>query len=571
MCSESKKTARGLAVTLLLAAGCSDGGLRAPTGHGGGTAGSSGVGSAGGAGGGSGASTGGSGAVGAAGTGASGAPGTGLGGTASPGCLPPALTTVTLSLAANPIEWDQQTVATAAGFDQCGEAIATGPASYASSDPVIAAINPTTGGIFALSTGATTITATIEGKTAAQILTVFKAPIRINEIQSNSDAPGGWVELFNPTAAPVDMSGWVLAGEDLFQELEVSAGTTLAPGGFLIIDEASFPQGLGAAGVVHLFSGYGVQVDEYGWDATPATTYGRCPDGAGDFTTTTAPTKGAANACSPPAFTTIRLSLADDSIEQGQTTTATVTALDQFGAPIVAGPVTYGADAPYASVDSTGSILGVSPGTTQITATIDGRTVSQALTVFRSPIVINEVWPNGDAPGGWVELFNPTTANVDMSGWTVTGRDVTARFVLPAGTTIAPGGYVVVDESSLPLGLNASDRGHLIGRYGIQVDTRNWTVDPGGPRMAAAPMATVPSLLRPAPSKGAANDMPSAVTARPLRGQARARRSGPFPAPGRSRGHHCRLSPGPVPEASSVLSATTTSSGVVFSEGTMVS
>ena len=510
MCSRAK-TARGLALTLLLAAGCSDG-LRTPTGHGGGSAGSSGMESAGGSGVGGnggvggigGASTGGSGVGGAAGTGIGGAAATGVGGATANGCLPPALTTVTLSLAANPIEWEQQTVATAAAFDQCGEPIATGPASYASSDPVIAAVNPTTGGIFAVSPGATTITATIEGKTAAQILTVFKAPIRINEIQSNGNDPGGWVELFNPTAAPVDMSGWVLAGEDLFQELEVPAGTTMAPGGFLVIDEASFPQGLGAAGIVHLFSGYGVQVDEYAWNATPATTYGRCPDGTGDFTTTRAPTKGAANACSPPALTTIRLSLADNSIELGQTTTATVTALDQFDAPIAVGPVTYGSDAPYASVDPTGSILGVSPGATQITATIDGRTVSQTLTVFRSPIVINEVWPNGDAPGGWVELFNPTTANVDMSGWTVSGRDVTARFVLPAGTTIAPGGYVVVDESSLPLGLNASDRVHLIGRYGIQVDTRSWTVDPAT-SYGRCPDGDGPFIATAAPSKGAAN------------------------------------------------------------------
>jgi hypothetical protein len=66
---------------------------------------------------------------------------------------------------------------------------------------------------------------------------------------------------------------------------------------------------LGAADATRLFAPNGTTVvDSFAWTTHAATTYGRCPNGTGDFTTTSTSTKGTANDCSgggggpPPAL-----------------------------------------------------------------------------------------------------------------------------------------------------------------------------------------------------------------------------------------------------------------------------
>ena len=85
-----------------------------------------------------------------------------------------------------------------------------------------------------------------------------------------------------------------------------------------------------------------------------------------------------------PALTTVRLTLAADSIEVGQTTTATVTALDQYGLPIAAGPAKFTSSSPDVATvnESTGAIEAISPGTAQITVTIAGKTAQRTITVL---------------------------------------------------------------------------------------------------------------------------------------------------------------------------------------------
>ncbi len=63
------------------------------------------------------------------------------------------------------------------------------------------------------------------------------------------------------------------------------------------------------------------------------------------------------------------------------------------------------------------------------------------------PIVINEVLyhPRDENTGGeWIELFNRTTSDVDISGWAFT-RGVSITFA--AGTVVPAGGYLVVTRS----------------------------------------------------------------------------------------------------------------------------
>lgn len=208
------------------------------------------------------------------------------------------LTTVDVTLESASIEVGQFSTASAVALDQYAEPITASTITFSSSNPEVAAVSPTTGKIFAISPGTAFITATIDGRSGQRTIAVAKAPtVRINEIKSNGDAPGGWVEFFNATNVPVDLSGWTLTDGSVFHSVVLPSGTTVPAGGFLVLDESVFPVGLGASDGIHLFSRYGVLVDGFFWTDNVATSYGRCPDGTGDFGTTTVVTKGAPNSC----------------------------------------------------------------------------------------------------------------------------------------------------------------------------------------------------------------------------------------------------------------------------------
>jgi hypothetical protein len=79
-------------------------------------------------------------------------------------------------------------------------------------------------------------------------------------------------------------------------------------------------------------------------------------------------------------------------------------------------------------------------------------------------VVINEVMaengmvvPNGGFFPDWLELHNSGAQSVNLTGWSLTDDSNPRKFVFPANTTIAPGGYLVVwcDTNSLVPGLRA--------------------------------------------------------------------------------------------------------------------
>ena len=103
------------------------------------------------------------------------------------------------------------------------------------------------------------------------------------------------MELTNTGSTTVDLGGYVLRDNDDDHAYTIPAGTTVAAGGFTVLDEAAFGFGLGKADSARLFDARGAVVDSTSWTAHATTTYGRNPDGTGDFAETAAPTKGAAN------------------------------------------------------------------------------------------------------------------------------------------------------------------------------------------------------------------------------------------------------------------------------------
>jgi hypothetical protein len=121
--------------------------------------------------------------------------------------------------------------------------------------------------------------------------------LKINEVESNGGTPGDWVELVNTGSAPADIGGYVVKDNDDSHVFTIPAGTTIAAGGHYVADvEPVF--GLGSADSARLFAPDGTTLlDSYSWTEHATTTYGRCPDGTGSFTTTNASTRGAVNAC----------------------------------------------------------------------------------------------------------------------------------------------------------------------------------------------------------------------------------------------------------------------------------
>lgn len=77
-----------------------------------------------------------------------------------------------------------------------------------------------------------------------------------------------------------------------------------------------------------------------------------------------------------------------------------------------------------------------------------------APSMARAAVIINEVQydDNGGDDREFVELYNDGVAAVDISGWTVIGRDVTTvnpSATIPAATSIAAGGYYVISNTGV--------------------------------------------------------------------------------------------------------------------------
>ena len=277
-----------------------------------------------------------------------------------------------------------------------------------------------------LSNVVTIATAVTEGCPAGPAL-------RINEVESNGGTPGDWVELFNPGATPVNLTGFVFKDNDDSRNYVIPTAA-IPPGGYLLLEEAAFNFGLGTPDSARLFRPDGSLAASYSWTPHAATTYGRCPNGSGALTTTTSSTKGASNDCS-------------------------------------------------------------------------------------IAVKINEIESDSGSSGDWVEFFNSGTAAVDLSGFTFRDSEDTRAYTIPAGTTIAAGGYLVIEESSLGFALDAADSARLFDPSGGLVDSYTWTSH-AATSFGRCPNGAGPFVTTLATSKGTVNACPGDVSFLPWPGAA---------------------------------------------------
>ncbi|MET0767298.1 MAG: lamin tail domain-containing protein [Aeromicrobium sp.] len=221
--------------------------------------------------------------------------------------------------------------------------------------------------------------------------------VRINEIESNGDKVGDWVELTNIGGSTVDVSGWKILDNDaahVATPVVIPANTTIAPGAFYsIYTEHNQTPGFGLGGVdsatLYLADGT-TTVDTHAWTAHAPTTFGRCPDGVGAIRATTTSTRSASNAC--------------------------------------------------------------------------------------SPVRINEIESNDPAAGpDWVELTNVSAAAIDISGWVVKDSTDVGSYTFPAGSSLGANGYTTVDLGGELAGLGGADSVRLFDATGALAESHAWT------------------------------------------------------------------------------------------------
>lgn len=358
--------------------------------------------------------------------------------------------------------------------------------------------------------------------------TAVDAPtVRINEVESNGDVVGDWIEIVNTGSSTVDVSGWtVLDNDGTHTPLAFVSGSTLAPGGYLSIytePAGGGGFGLGGADSARLFSDAAgtTLVDSYNWTTHASTTYGRCPDGTGAFATTTTSTRGAANAC-PPVFSPAAVKI-NEVESNGDSVGDWVELVNTSGAPgDISGWKLVDNDSshPFAvvpngtviapggfysiytefpppgfglgSADSAtlyqadGTSLVDSYAWTSHAATTygrcpDGTGAFRTTTVATrgaanacSPVRLNEIESSDPASGpDFVELVNLSNVPVDLTGWVIKDSGEADATTLPTGTTLPANGRLLVD--TLLAGLGSSDSARLFDPSNALIDSYSWT------------------------------------------------------------------------------------------------
>lgn len=386
--------------------------------------------------------------------------------------------------------------------------------------------------------------------------------IVINEVDSQ---PSDWVEFFNPGTAPLDISGYEIRDNSDDHRWQFLPGTTIAAGAYLVVDQNtigtvdgtpqkfSAPIGIGSADRIRLYDATGTQLDDtLPWNGhaaidgdAAAATLARCPDGEGAFVLAYA-TPGAANECVLPAVVINEIESNGDATDWVEVVNTGATAVDMSGWSLMdSDPVGHAAETtplPAGTTLAPGAYFvfdqyvnftfGLGGGDTVTVRDAAGATVAEhAYTAHAkgvwarcadgsgdladvavstkgqrnacgNPVRINEVETDGGSPDDWVELVNPTAATLDVSGIVVKDDDDAHAYAIPAETTIAAGGYLVIDD--LGFGLGKGDAVRLFDGD-LVIDETAWGADHAATTWGRCPDTTGAFAVTAEPTKGAAN------------------------------------------------------------------
>ncbi|MGO2930983.1 lamin tail domain-containing protein [Microbacterium sp.] len=323
--------------------------------------------------------------------------------------------------------------------------------------------------------------------------------------------------------------------------------------------------GIGSGDQIRLYDRAGTKFDEtHSWSEHAnidgdeiAATLARCPDGTGAFVLAYA-TPGAANECVPPtvAINEINSQGAPDWAEIVNTGTDPV---DISGWTLMDNdPVGHAADvmpladgtilAPgeYFVFDGTDHFtFGLGNGDMVTIRNADGLTVAEHVypahadgvwarcedgtgdfvdvavgtpgirNACGNPVRINEVESDGEPD--WIELVNPTGAELDVSGIVVKDDDDAHSYEIAVGTSIPANGYLVIDDLDFGIGkddtVRVFDGDHL-------VDSTSWGDSHASTTWGRCPDTNGPFAATAEPTPGEANICPGEIAVSPWPGSA---------------------------------------------------
>ncbi|MBW7885394.1 MAG: lamin tail domain-containing protein [Caldilineaceae bacterium] len=357
--------------------------------------------------------------------------------------------------------------------------------------------------------------------------------LRINELMASNnstlvdpdepDETPDWIEIYNPTASPVSLTGLSLTDDPAQPDKHViTASLTIAAHGYLILYADNDPKqgpahldfALSAAGEQVILSysdgagGY-IEIDKIEFPALPSdVSYGRTTDG-GPTWAVLRPTPGYRNDSDPPWISQVTTPTVP-----APASTFTVSAIITDAVTVMTATLHYSASttATWVSVPMNVTAGDLYQG--QIPALPNGTLVKYYVQAFddenestRFPlpgreygymvgyvppvilvsevVVKNDSIPDPDEIGkfatpetpDWIELYNPGTSAVSLNGLTITNdRSEPLKFRLPNGLSIPPGSILLLladDDPGQTAGgkfvhlnftLNASD--DYVGLYG---------------------------------------------------------------------------------------------------------
>ena len=147
-----------------------------------------------------------------------------------------------------------------------------------------------------------TLTKTLAGVLGVAALSLVGTPIAFAVpntaslviIEIETAGSPDWVELMNNGDTPLDISGVTLSGRENAVTHTVPAATVLNPGAFYLVNEANFKLKKSDK-LTLLAADSATQLDEYEWGDLHLSSWGRVPNGSGDFVQLSSKTPGAAN------------------------------------------------------------------------------------------------------------------------------------------------------------------------------------------------------------------------------------------------------------------------------------
>ncbi|MEK7503984.1 MAG: lamin tail domain-containing protein [Patescibacteria group bacterium] len=122
------------------------------------------------------------------------------------------------------------------------------------------------------------------------------ASVVINEFQVEPSGSSQWIELYNTGPNQQDISGWFIDDDGGTTKYTIPTSTILFPNSCLSFQSGSFLWNTASSDKAKLISGETL-VDEYQYSNSPGNniSFGRSPDGAGNWTTFNSPSRDKSN------------------------------------------------------------------------------------------------------------------------------------------------------------------------------------------------------------------------------------------------------------------------------------